>query len=145
MKTILTLGLILSFLTPVHSQNLRSETVNGTIIGAIAGAIIGNNSGSLGHNSLRGAAYGAGAGLIIGSIVGRTNERSVVYQQEPIYYHDEVVLVHHQVVRQRQRGPHCRVFHLENVPHSICHYRPQPTTIIVHNHYYGPNGMFGRN
>jgi uncharacterized membrane protein YedE/YeeE len=41
MKTILTLGLILSFLTPAYSQNLRPETVNGTIIGAIAGAIIG--------------------------------------------------------------------------------------------------------
>ena len=140
MKTILTLGLILSFLTPVYSQNLRPETVNGTIIGAIAGAIIGNNSGSLGHNSLRGAAYGAGAGLIIGSIVGKTNERSIVYQQEPIYYHDEVV--HRPVVRQR--GPHCRVFHLENVPHSNCAYRPQSTTIIIHNHYHGPNKMFGR-
>lgn len=143
MKTILTLGLILSILTPAYSQNLRPETVNGTIIGAIAGAIIGNNSGSLGNNSLRGAAYGAGAGLIIGSIVGRTNERSVVYHQEPVYYHHEVV--HQPVIRLRQRGPHCRVFHLENVPHSICHYRPQPTTIIIHNHYHGSNGMFGRN
>ena len=142
MKTILTLGLMLSFLTPAYSQNLRPETVNGTIIGAIAGAIIGNNSGSLGHNSLRGAAYGAGAGLIIGSIVGRTNEQTIVYQQEPIYYHDEVV--HHPVVRQRQRGPHCRVFHLENVPHSICHYRPQPTTVIIQKHYHSPNKMFGR-
>ena len=65
MKTLLSLGLAVLALTPVHAQIFGPHAANGALLGGIAGAVIGNNSGS--HNGWQGAAIGAGVGALIGA------------------------------------------------------------------------------
>jgi uncharacterized protein YcfJ len=109
-----------------------SAAGNGLVLGAIAGGIIGNNSGSLHHNTWRGAAWGAGIGWLLGSVAD-ANRREVVYQQ-PVYADQVQPVVQQQAPAQ---------------PATQTAAQPQPVTII--NNYYGnaapmgqANSLFGR-
>jgi uncharacterized protein YcfJ len=75
MKTSVVLLALVAATQTAHAQYIRSETAGGALLGGIAGAIIGNNSGDLGHNSLRGAAIGTVAGALIGSAVGNSRDK----------------------------------------------------------------------
>jgi ElaB/YqjD/DUF883 family membrane-anchored ribosome-binding protein len=75
MKTPISLVLAVLALAPAQAEIFRPEATSGALFGAIAGAIIGNNSGSLNHNTWQGAAIGAGTGFILGSIAGESNAR----------------------------------------------------------------------
>lgn len=75
MKTPFSLLLTMLALAPAQAQIFRPEAASGVVLGAITGAIIGNNSGSLNHNTWQGAAIGAGTGLLLGSIVGDARDQ----------------------------------------------------------------------
>lgn len=60
------------------SYGSTSGAASGLLFGALAGGIIGNNSGSLRHDTWRGAAWGAGLGWLLGSIAD-ANRRPAVY------------------------------------------------------------------